>query len=978
MGNSKKLMLIGWDAADWKVIHQLVEEGKLPTLKKVMGSGTMGNLRTLSPVLSPMLWTSIATGKRPFKHGIYGFTEPSPNGKSVQPMTNVSRRCKAVWNILNQHDLRSQVVGWWPSHPAEPINGVMVSDFFHKVPKKPGDPWPLMAKCVHPVEATKTLAKFRIHPRQLTPEVVRPFIPLGHEVNQEADSRLAMCMRMICECTTIHDTAEYLLDNEEWDFAAIYYDAIDHFCHGFMRYRAPQQAHISDEDFRIYKDVVTNAYRFHDMLLRKLIAKADDDTTFILMSDHGFHPDHLRPSALPAEPAGPALEHRDYGIFLAWGPNIRKDHIIHSASLLDITPTILSVFGMPIGEDMDGKPLLEIFEEAPEIETIPSWEDVSGNDGQHPEDMAIDPVDSKAALDQLVALGYIEAPDADVSKAVEDCKRELDYNLARSYIDAGMHGQATPLMFDLYSNHPLEFRFGIQLATCLRAMNRVSALEKLIDHMNANWRVAAKEARKRMEEIERVKRERLAHWNELKKLDDESDDPDAPALARVDSTGRPAIFDESDKLISSKIRSVAYGNAQTLDFLAASVASSKGEFEKALELLEKAEITSSKNPGFQFHVGTVYLGLERLDDAENAFLKALEFDEFHPNALMGLARTYVEKGHWQKAVDFGKQATGLKFHFPVAHYFVGKARNNIGDFDGAVKSLTTAVKQNPNFVEVHELLASIYRKSIQDEDLAKFHKATAEELTRQNAAIQQDDDFELPKFEAEKFRAEMPLLDGMEDDENSPLARPLSQAKPLAIAEKPNENVETLPEVIIVSGLPRSGTSMMMQMLKAGGMELFTDSQRVPDENNPKGYFEAEIVKKMPKENKWVKECDGQVIKVVAPLIPSLPQGVNYKVIFMNRNMDEILKSQTSMLDRLKKEAGDIDDQTLAEIFKSHIHVAIHLLKAHGHSIMLANYHEIVKDPVPTANIICKFLGRDLNQKQMISAVLPDLYREKM
>lgn len=970
-------MLIGWDAADWKVIHQLVEEGKLPTLKGLVENGTMGNLRTLSPVLSPMLWTSIATGKRPFKHGIYGFTEPSPNGKSVQPMTNVSRRCKAVWNILNQHDLSSQVVCWWPSHPAEPIDGVMVSDFFHKVPKKPGDPWPLMAKCVHPQDKLQELAKLRIHPTQLAADFVRPFIPLGHEVDQDSDSRLAMCMRMICECTTVHDTAEYLLDNEEWDFAAIYYDAIDHFCHGFMRYRAPQQAHISDAEFRIYKDVVTNAYRYHDLLLKKLIAKASDDTTFILMSDHGFHPDHLRPTSLPAEPAGPALEHRDYGIFLAWGPNIRKDHIIHSASLLDITPTILSVFGLPIGEDMDGKPLMGMFENAPEVETIPSWEDVAGSDGQHPEDMAIEPADSKAALDQLVALGYIDAPDSDSSKAVRDCQRELDYNLARSYIDAGMHGEATPLLLHLYKNHPLEFRFGLQLATCFRAMNRIPALEKLIEHMNANWRVAAKEARRLMGELGKVKVERLAHWKELKKLDEESDDTNAVKLARLDANGQPAIFDDSEKLANSKIRSVAQGNAQVLDFLAASVASSKGEFEKALELLEKAKITKSKNPGFQFHVGTVYLGLDRFDDAERSFLSALEFDEFHPNALMGLCRTYVEKGQWEKAVDFGKQATGLKFHFPVAHFFLGKAKNQLGDFNGAVSSLSTAVKQNPNFVEVHELLAKIFRKSILDEDLAKFHKATAEELTRQNAAIHQDDNFDLPEVSVEQFRAELPKLEGMEEDENSEFTRPLSQAKPMAVAEKKTTDDSGAPEVIIVSGLPRSGTSMMMQMLKAGGMELFTDSERVPDENNPKGYYEAEIVKKLGKKNKWVRDCDGQVIKVVAPLVPSLPQGVDYKVIFMNRDMDEILNSQTSMLERLKKEGGDIENSTLAEIYENHIRAAIHLLKVHHQSILLANYREIVADPGATAEKICKYLGRNLNIEAMIAAVSPELYREK-
>ena len=109
--NQSKVFLIGWDAADWKVIYGLMDDGRMPTVKRLVDNGVMGNLATLSPVLSPMLWTSIATGKRPFKHGIYGFSEPTPDGKSVQPMTNVSRKCKAVWNILNQHDKKSLVLG---------------------------------------------------------------------------------------------------------------------------------------------------------------------------------------------------------------------------------------------------------------------------------------------------------------------------------------------------------------------------------------------------------------------------------------------------------------------------------------------------------------------------------------------------------------------------------------------------------------------------------------------------------------------------------------------------------------------------------------------------------------------------------------------------------------------------------------------------------------------------------------------------
>ena len=976
MSDKKKVMLIGWDAADWKVINELVEKGLMPNVGKMIESGTMGNMRTLSPVLSPMLWTSIATGKRPYKHGIYGFTEPTPNGESVQPMTNTSRRCKAIWNILNQNDMKSLVVSWWPSHPAEPINGVMVSDFFHKVPKKPGDAWKLMPGCIHPKSMTEQIAEFRVHPQEMQAEHVLPFVPNATEVDQKLDPRLSMVMRILAECATVHATATDLLEREEWDFAAIYYDAIDHFCHGFMKYRAPRQDHIDEGDFELYKDVVTTAYIYHDMMLGRLMELGGPDTTYILMSDHGFHPDHLRPRMIPTEPAGPAIEHRDYGIFLAQGPGIKQDHLIHGANLLDVTPTILSIYDLPIGEDMDGRALLDIFEEAPELKTIPSWEDSAGDDGQHPAGMEINPSESKEALEQLVALGYIERPDEDSGKAVTDCQRELDYNLARAHMDAGMYGDAIPLLLELYKNYPLEFRFGIQLANSLRAMGRINDLETIVNDLNARWRVASSEARKRMKDVAALAKERREHWKELKKIDDENEgDETKPKLAKFEANGKPKIWEEQEHHAIRKIRSVARGNPQTLDFLSATIASSKEDFESSLKYLEKAKLTKSENPGFQFQVGNVYLGLNRIEEAENAFLKALEFDEYHPNALMGLSRTYVKQNQFKKAIDFAKQATALKFQFPLAHFFLGLARKGVCDFDGAIQSLNTAIEQNPNFAEAHQALAAIYKMSHLDEDLAREHTSLASQLESANQELNESpSEIVLPEVDAEKFRNQLQLLDFFGDDENSDFVRCIGQPKSLRL-----KAVENPPEVTIVSGLPRSGTSMMMQVLQAGGIEPFTDQSRKPDENNPRGYLEAEIVKQLQKQNTWVKDCGGKVIKVVAPLIPYLPQGLKYKVVFMDRDLSEILDSQTAMLEQLQKEGGDIDHDELGKIFMAQANSAVNSLAFHQHQVLVASYQQFVNEPEESIAKLVEFFEPEiqLDAKKMVNAIDPSLYRQK-
>ncbi len=122
MKPKRKVLLIGWDAADWEHINPLLDQGLLPTLEGLINRGVMGNLATLQPVLSPMLWNSVATGKLADKHGIHGFIEPDPVHGGARPYTSTSRKVKALWNILRQSGLRSNVVGWWASHPAEPIN----------------------------------------------------------------------------------------------------------------------------------------------------------------------------------------------------------------------------------------------------------------------------------------------------------------------------------------------------------------------------------------------------------------------------------------------------------------------------------------------------------------------------------------------------------------------------------------------------------------------------------------------------------------------------------------------------------------------------------------------------------------------------------------------------------------------------------------------------------------------------------------
>jgi predicted AlkP superfamily phosphohydrolase/phosphomutase/tetratricopeptide (TPR) repeat protein len=485
---AKRVLLIGWDAADWKVINPLLDAGLMPNVQRLVEHGSMGQISTLHPPLSPMLWTSIATGKRPFKHGIHGFAEPTPDGRGVQPVTNLSRTSKAVWNILNQNHLRSIVVGWWPSHPAEPIDGVMVSDHYHRASGPLEAGWPLPPHTVHPPELADTLATLRVHPDQLTPELVEPFVPLAREIDQDHDHRLGHLMRTLAECMTIHAAALWLAEHQPWDFLAVYFDAIDHFCHLFMRFHPPRQDWIPERDFELYRNVVSMAYRFHDRMLGELLARTGEDTNVILMSDHGFHPDHLRPSSIPHIPAGPAIEHRDLGILVVSGPGIRKDELLHGPSVLDVAPTILTLFGLPTGDDMDGKVLTQAFEETPTVTSIPTWEDVPGNDGTHPPHTRLDPVGAHEAMRQLVALGYVEPLDENRDLAVRKTIRELRFNLGEAWQDDDRHREAHEIFTELRAADPADMRFAVRLFVSCQALGLHQEMRRIVDDLDSRPR----------------------------------------------------------------------------------------------------------------------------------------------------------------------------------------------------------------------------------------------------------------------------------------------------------------------------------------------------------------------------------------------------------------------------------------------------------------------------------------------------------
>ncbi len=466
----KRVLLVGWDSADWQMIHPLIDQGLMPTTAKFLEQGAWGNLATTRPILSPMLWNTIATGKRPVHHGVFGFTEPNAEGTGVRPVSSTSRKCKALWNILSQMGLRSNVVGWYASHPAEPISGVMVTNQFEQYTEKDGNVSPLPSGCIHPPIFSEELAEFRVLPGEIEAGAILPFVPRAAELIKKEKHRLGMLQHMLAQTATIHAVATHLMANTEWDFTAIYYEGIDRFGHAFMEFHPPKMEQVSQEDFDVYQHCMTGIYRFHDMLLETLLKLAGDDTAVILMSDHGYYNDHLRPDPREGK-AGPVDWHRPFGILAAHGPGVSQGNRLYGASILDVTPTVLQLLGLPAAYDMPGRVLAEVLEDAEPLNRIETWEEIEGDAGMHPAELRVDPVESQAMLEQLVALGYVDAPSDDVEKTIRDCVASNQFNLIQSLIDARNYPQAVIEFENLTEDVRQTPGAQIILASCYMALD---------------------------------------------------------------------------------------------------------------------------------------------------------------------------------------------------------------------------------------------------------------------------------------------------------------------------------------------------------------------------------------------------------------------------------------------------------------------------------------------------------------------------
>ncbi len=898
-----RTLLIGWDAADWQVINPLLEAGQMPNLNRLIEEGVVANLATLQPLISPMLWNSISTGKTADKHGILGFVERDPHTGAARPVASTSRRTKAIWNIFQQAlGWRCHTLAWWAGHPVEPLDGVSVSNTFFAAREVGPNLWQVPRHSIHPPELGARFAPLRMRVNEVDESLVLPFIPRAAEIDQKTDPRLESFAIVLSDLCSVQAVATTMLEEEPWDFAALYFDAIDHFSHTFMAYHPPRLASVPERDFELYHDVINSVYRLHDLMLGRLLELAGPDATVVLCSDHGFQSGRSRPYDNPREPAGPTLWHRDFGILVMKGPGIKRDERIYGVNLLDIAPTLLTLAGLPLGRDMDGKPLLEALVNPTPPGTIPSWDEVPGRDGRHAPDFewAASDAEDDALMAQFAALGYIDDPTTDRRRAGEDAEVESRFSLSQVHLSGGRPDKAVEILEPLVRERPWESRFIHQLANA---------------YLKGGWFRTAEELLERAYPPEET----------------EKAPPVVVQLMRV----------------KARLR--------------------RGDRAGAESLLEALMPRMLRHLAIWIEAGWLWLEIPRLDLAEKCFRRAVELDDDAPSAWQGLSAVRLRRRENFEAIDAALEAVRRLHHLPVAHLNLGIALVRVGKTAEALVALRRAVGMAPANLDAHRWLAALYATREPDSFLAGAHRNEARRLSSERSQAGRGE-----RARATESRPVPDLPPPAERERRSHEARPVPQG--------PGTSGRTF---VIVSGLPRSGTSLMMQMLAAGGLPPQTDGERIADRDNPEGYLEWEAIKGIAREPQLLDDpaLEGRAVKVVSALLPSLPRQHRYRVIFLSRPVAEIVRSQAKMITRLGTAGAAQSEEALSASLQNHRAKALSDLRGNpaGFDVLEVDYPALVADPAAWTARVAAFVGAALlpHPERMAGVVRADLHRNR-
>jgi predicted AlkP superfamily phosphohydrolase/phosphomutase/Flp pilus assembly protein TadD len=460
-----RVLVLGIDGLDPTTVDLLMSEGKMPSFARLRQEGAYAPLESQEPLLSPVIWTTIATGKTPDQHRIGHFVAQAKDGTQL-PVTSQMRKVKALWNILSGAGRTVDVVGWWATWPAETIKGSMVSDHFayHFLFEGGLHPDPDPTGKTYPPDLVKTLAPDVKRPQDLTAQDLAPYVHVSAEELArpfDLNDDLSEFRWALSTALTYEKVGLDLWKRDQPQNLLVYFEGVDSTSHLFGHlFRAGPLSGALAEQQKRYGDTVERMYLLADKIVGDFLAVADKETTLLVLSDHGF-----QLGALPDDPSKlkdmrrvSEAFHRKQGVLYMWGNGVRSRARFDAPTILDVAPTILALDRVPPAKDMPGRVLTEALQGEPPARVATYETNAPSAPGAKP---ASDGQVDAEVMKRLQSLGYLHPSSP-----------SGDRNIAAILFEQGKYGESAAAYAQLVKAKPDDSGLHASLAGALGALGR--------------------------------------------------------------------------------------------------------------------------------------------------------------------------------------------------------------------------------------------------------------------------------------------------------------------------------------------------------------------------------------------------------------------------------------------------------------------------------------------------------------------------
>ncbi len=602
-----RVLVLGFDGIDPRAIELLTSEGKMPNFAKLRRDGAYGKLISSKPMLSPIIWTTLATGQPPAEHGIGHFVAVNEKTGEQLPVTSQMRQREAIWNIASNAGRKVGVVGWWATWPAESVNGTIVSDHtcYHFLFEAGMSGASDKTGIISPAAREVALAPLIRRPKDLSLEDVKPFVNVSADEFDrpfEFDDDLSHFKWALATAQSYTAIGKHLWRTENPDLLLVYVEATDSSAHLFGHlFRAQGLAGELAQQHARFGNTVEAMYLYADEILGEYMALVDDDTTLVVLSDHGFDLGVLPDDPSKTRDMRRVSEkfHNIEGVLYLYGNHVKKGAALERPRLLDVTPTLLTLAGLSPARDMPGRVLGEGLDLAVPERTVASYEASARVAGS-----AADPSVDPAILERLRALGYLDTESP-----------RGDRNLAAVLFEEGRFADAVEAYAELVAANPDDGSLRASLAGALGALGRYDEalleLDRAIELQPLN--PEAYHNRGAVQEKRGNRTEAIAQYGLALRYNPQYQ-PSLDALVRLTGSARVNEPKSESEQRASELAQQAGEAAR------------RGDSAAAMKYLDEAESLAPDYASVHQHRSNVAFLMGDFEAAKEALRKALEIE----------------------------------------------------------------------------------------------------------------------------------------------------------------------------------------------------------------------------------------------------------------------------------------------------------------------------------------------------------------